>query len=320
MRLFEVAMATGLVMDGRFALHDTGEHPECPERLAAVERGLREAGLMERVVGIGAREARDEELELVHDPAYVALVRRESAAGRPALSTGDTVMSAGSLEAALLATGGVLAAVEAVVGGRVSNAFCAVRPPGHHATPSAGMGFCFFNHVAVATRYAQRRLGIGRVLIVDWDVHHGNGTQDAFYEDGSVLFFSSHQFPWYPGTGRRDETGRGAGLGLTINAPLPAGSGVREIVGEMEGRLEKALAGFRPELVMVSAGFDSRVGDPLGRFELTDADFAELTRRVMGYGRDYAGGRVLSVLEGGYNPGTLGGAAAAHVGALVAAG
>jgi acetoin utilization deacetylase AcuC-like enzyme len=238
--------------------------------------------------------------------------------GRRQLSTGDTVISDGSLEAALLATGGVLSAVDGVMAGSVANAFCAVRPPGHHATPAAGMGFCFFNSVAVAARYAQRRHGVGRVLIVDWDVHHGNGTQDAFYDDGSVLFFSSHQHPWYPGTGRRNEAGRGEGLGMTVNAPLRAGSGFAEILGEMETRLEPVLAEVRPELVLLSAGFDSRMDDPLGRFTVTDEEFAALTRRVMDYARTYAGGRLVSVMEGGYNLATLGGVVAAHVKELLA--
>lgn len=308
---------TGYMTDSRCALHETGEHPERPERLAAVQEGLQSAGLLEKLTAVPARQATDAELALVHDPGYIAVVRRDHELGRVQLSTGDTVLSAGTLEAALLATGGVINALNAVLAGEVQNAFCAVRPPGHHATPGAGMGFCVFNHIAVAARWAQEVHGIGKVLILDWDVHHGNGTQDAFYSDPSVLFFSSHQHPWYPGSGRRHETGRGEGLGTTINAPLPAGSGVREILGEMETRLEKALETFRPELVLVSAGFDSRMDDPLGRFTLSDEDFAALTRRVRQYADAHAGGRLLSVLEGGYNLSTLGGAVAAHVGALL---
>src|ERR1039457_2550519 len=176
-----------------------------------------------------------------------------------------------------------------------------------------GMGFCLFNNAAIAARYAQRNHGVGRVLIVDWDVHHGNGTQDIFYRDASVFFFSSHQWPLYPGTGRADETGDGPGEGATMNFPFPAGAGRREILGAVENHLLPAAARFQPDLVLISAGFDSRVGDPLGRFTLTDIDFADLTRAVMGI----AGGRVVSVLEGGYNLAGLASAAAAHVAALL---
>jgi acetoin utilization deacetylase AcuC-like enzyme len=310
------APTTGLIASPLYAHHQTGAHPECPERLDAVNAGL--APLLPRLRRLAPRPATDDELALVHDRAYIDAVRREIATGRRQLSTGDTLLSPGSLDAALHATGGVLSAIDAVLAGKVANAFCAIRPPGHHATPAAGMGFCIFNHIAVAARYAQRRHGIGRVLIVDFDVHHGNGTQDAFYSDPSVLFFSSHQHPWYPGTGRRHETGRGEALGLTINAPLPAGSGFPEVLGEMETRLEKSLVSFRPELVLISAGFDSRLDDPLGRFTLIDEDFAALTHRIRAYANDFAAGRLVSLLEGGYNLATLGSAVAAHVNALAA--
>lgn len=310
------APATAFITHPIYAQHQTGAHPECPERLAAVNHGLAEAGLLPRLLPLAPRPATDDELALVHDPAYIAVVRREVAMGRRQLSTGDTPLSPGSLDAALHATGAALVAVDAVLSGQVASAFCAARPPGHHASPDAGQGFCIFNHIAVAARYAQRRHHLERVLIVDFDVHHGNGTQDAFYDDPSILFFSSHQHPWYPGTGRRNETGRGDALGTTLNAPLPAGSGLHEILGEMEARLEPALAAFRPDLLLVSAGFDSRLDDPLGRFTLTDDDFTILTRRLRAYANDYARGRIVSLLEGGYNLGTLGGAVAAHVSAL----
>jgi acetoin utilization deacetylase AcuC-like enzyme len=182
------------------------------------------------------------------------------------------------------------------------------------------MGFCMLNNAALAARYAQRRHGVERVLIVDWDVHHGNGTQDIFYTDPSVLFFSTHQWPLYPGTGRADETGEGAGLGTTMNFPFPAGSGRKEILGAVENSLEPEVERFRPELVLVSAGFDSREGDLLGRFTLTDGDFADLTRLVMRMADRHAGGRLVSVLEGGYNLSGLASAAAAHVGALTGLG
>jgi acetoin utilization deacetylase AcuC-like enzyme len=215
------------------------------------------------------------------------------------------------------AAGGVLNAVDAVLAGSARNAFCVVRPPGHHATASRGMGFCIFNNVALAARYAERRHGLGRVLVVDWDVHHGNGTQEIFYSDPSVFFFSTHQWPLYPGTGRADETGEGAGQGTTMNFPFPAGSGRTEILGAVENSLIPAADGFRPDLVLISAGFDSRIGDLLGRFTLTDDDFADMTRAVMEIAGRHAGARVVSVLEGGYSLDGLASSAAAHVDALM---
>jgi len=196
--------------------------------------------------------------------------------------------------------------------GEARNAFCIVRPPGHHATPNRGMGFCLFNNIAIAARYAQRKYGVERVLIADWDVHHGNGTQDIFYEDGSVFFFSTHQSPWYPGTGDPDERGAGAGAGATLNCPFAAGAGREEIVGAFGDALRPSMDEFQPDLVLISAGFDSRLGDPLGHFRLVDADFRELTHLVMEIADKYAGGRVVSVLEGGYDLRGLTHAVGAH--------
>jgi len=207
--------------------------------------------------------------------------------------------------------------VDAVVEGRAQNAFCVVRPPGHHANADRGMGFCIFNNVALAARYAQRRHGLERVLIADWDVHHGNGTQDIFYADGSVFFFSTHQHPWYPGTGSAEETGEGAGRRTTLNCPFPAGSGRAEILGAFQQKLLPAARNFKPDLVLISAGFDSRAGDPLGGFTLSDGDFADLTALLLEIAGSYAGGRLVSVLEGGYSLEGLAAAAEAHVKALV---
>jgi acetoin utilization deacetylase AcuC-like enzyme len=219
----------------------------------------------------------------------------------------------------LRATGTALNAVDAVFNKKAQNAFCIVRPPGHHATPTKGMGFCIFNNIAIAARYAQRKYGVKRVLIADWDVHHGNGTQDIFYTDGTVFFFSTHQYPWYPGTGAAGETGEGAGTGMTMNCPFPAGSGRREILGAFEQMLAPAAKKVKPELVLISAGFDSRIDDPLGNFLLTDADFADLTRVMLGIANQSAGGRLISVLEGGYNLTGLASAARSHVQALMEA-
>ena len=307
-------MTTVLMADPIFREHLAGRaHPERPERYDAVIEGLARAGLLQRMRRAEARTATDDELLLCHTAEYLKTARRDVESGRPYLSTGDTDITPNSWEVAARAAGGVLNAVDAVLTGTARNAFCAVRPPGHHASASRGMGFCLFNNVAIAARHAQSRHGVGRVLIVDWDVHHGNGTQDIFYRDPSVFFFSTHQWPLYPGTGRADETGDGPGEGTTMNFPFPAGSGRSEILGAVENHLLPAAARFRPDLVLISAGFDSRAGDPLGSFTLSDEDFADLTRAVMGIN----GGRAVSVLEGGYDLDGLASSSSAHVATLL---
>jgi acetoin utilization deacetylase AcuC-like enzyme len=305
---------TGLAADPACKEHHTGSHhPERPERFDAALSAL--DGL--KLLPIGPRVATEDEITLCHPLPYVRLVEREIMPGHNELSTGDTIISPGSLDAALRATGAAPNAWDAVFHKKVQNAFCIVRPPGHHATPTKGMGFCIFNNIAIAARYAQRKHGVERVLIADWDVHHGNGTQDIFYTDGTVFFFSTHQYPWYPGTGAANETGEGAGAGMTMNCPFPAGSGRREILGAFEQMLAPAAKKLQPELVLISAGFDSRIDDPLGNFLLTDADFADLTRVMLGIADQSAGGRVVSVLEGGYSLTGLASAARSHVRALM---
>ena len=273
--------------------------------------------MIEKAVKLQAQACKEEYLELAHKREYLTQAKKDIEQGLKSLSTGDTQVSMKSWEVALLATGGVLHAVRQVVKGKIGRAFCLTRPPGHHATPSKGMGFCIFNHVALAARYAQEELGIGKVLIVDWDVHHGNGTQDVFYEDETVMFLSTHQSPWYPGTGSKDETGKGKGLGYTLNFPFPAGSGRNEIVeGAFGLDLPKKIKSFRPELILISAGFDSRIGDPLGQFRLSDKDFSDLTRLIVGLAKEHCGGKVVSVLEGGYDLAGLAKGSLAHFSAL----
>lgn len=310
--------ASALVFHPDCRNHDTGlGHPERPERFDAVVRVLDKD--QPSISRLTPRLATMEDLCLVHAKDYLERAKKEILAGHDVLSTGDTQVSEASWQAALAGAGCALTAADAIMAGEFRTAFCAVRPPGHHATPTKGMGFCVANNVAIAARHLQRRHGIRRVLIVDWDVHHGNGTQDAFYTDGSVFFFSTHQSPWYPGTGSARETGEGDGAGTTLNCPLPAGSGGREIGSAFESKLVPAMSSFQPEFVLISAGFDSRAGDPLGQFRLTDADFVSLTKIVRGIADQYAGGRVLSLLEGGYSLEGLAAGVSAHVGGLSAA-
>jgi acetoin utilization deacetylase AcuC-like enzyme len=304
---------TGLIADPISKEHITGPgHPERPERFDAALAALNGMDLMR----VPARLAIDDEIALCHARKYIRTVEHEVMTGFHDLSTGDTTISSRSLDAALYAAGAALNAVDAVVERRVQNAFCIARPPGHHATPNRGMGFCIFNNVAIAARYAQRKHGVDRVLIADWDVHHGNGTQDTFYTDGSVFFCSTHQSPWYPGTGPEDEIGQDAGEGWIMNRPFPAGAGREEILGVFQEMLMPAAERIKPELIIISAGFDSRIDDPLGHFRLTDADFKDLTNVMLEIADKHAHGRLVSVLEGGYSLDGLACGVRAHVEAL----
>ncbi len=274
--------------------HDTGPgHPERPARWEAAVRGLGAHKLTE----VAPRSATEDELALCHSLEYIRTARRDVERGLAALSTGDTDICPRSFEAAVRATGLCLNAVDLVVGGEAQSAFCIVRPPGHHATPNRGMGFCLFNNIAIAARFAQRRYGVERAAIVDWDVHHGNGTQEIFYRDPSVFFFSTHQWPWYPGT-RRQHRAKARGA----EAPqlfLCGGCRARSDSGRVSRLVGDAQDESNPDLILISAGFDSRLGDPLGHFRLTDADFADLTTLVMEAADKHCGGRIVSVLEGG---------------------
>jgi acetoin utilization deacetylase AcuC-like enzyme len=309
--------SAGIVFDPYLRRHNPGPgHPEQPARIAAILDHLHFTGTFDLLKPIAPRSASVDELALAHGREYIDLARSEVLAGRHELSTGDTSISEDSFECAARAAGCVAAAVDEVFARTAASAFCLVRPPGHHAEQDRGMGFCLFNNIAVGARYAQHRYGAERVLIADWDVHHGNGTQQIFYEDGSVFLFSTHQSPWYPGTGSAHEIGAGAGEGTTCNCPLPAGSGREEILEAFREMLLPKAEAFRPDLVMISAGFDSRLGDPLGLFTLEDPDFAELTALLLELANRSAEGRLVSVLEGGYNLAGLASAADAHISVL----
>jgi len=293
---------TGFVYHPAFLEHDMGPgHPESPERLRAIVNRLQSTGTLDRLQKIEPVSAPDEWITQIHTPAYVhTLKARAPTSGRVSLDA-DTSLSPGSLAAAYLAAGGALAGADAIMSRRVDHVFCAVRPPGHHAERDRAMGFCLFNNVAIAARYFQRHHRIQRVLIVDWDVHHGNGTQHSFYDDSSVLFFSTHQYPHYPGTGRATERGVGEAEGTTINLPLSAGEGDDEYRELFHRVLVPAADTFKPDIVIISAGFDAHQDDPLASMGLTENGYAELTAIVGGIAAKHCQNRILSCLEGGYN-------------------
>ena len=316
----EVMGRTGFLYHPDFLSHEMGPgHPESPERLRAIMSRLDASGLLNRLVRIEAEPASDKWVREIHTAGYIESLRDHAPDSGRVFLDPDTSMNPGSLRAAYLAAGGAIKAADAIVSGVVDHAFCAVRPPGHHAEADRAMGFCLFNNVAVAARYVQRHHGVQRVLIVDWDVHHGNGTQHSFYDDPSVLFFSTHQYPYYPGTGRSTESGEGSGTGFTINVPMSPGQGDEEYAEAFERLLVPAAEAFRPEFVIISAGFDAHRDDPLAGMALTDEGYATLTQIVARLARRHARGRVLSCLEGGYNLSALGASVEQHVSTLLAA-
>ncbi len=287
--------------------HDTGwGHPEHVGRLRAIPRALRaEPELFHELMHVEGRHAAMEELALAHDPRYVAALHDLIEGTGASLSRldGDTVVSEGSWQAATAAAGCVLDAVDLAVAGTAARSFCAVRPPGHHALRAAGMGFCLLGNIALGARYARSRHGLERILIVDWDVHHGNGTQALVEDDGDIHFVSMHQWPWYPGTGAADDRGP---HGSIWNVPMAAGLPPERYVDALERAIDAATAGFTPDLVLVSAGFDSLAGDPLGGFTLEPEHLAGVTRRLVARAEGWCGGRLVSSLEGGYVPERLG--------------
>jgi acetoin utilization deacetylase AcuC-like enzyme len=303
---------TLLYYDPVFLQHDTGSHPERSERLRRVVGHLESQGLDATCGRPEFDPVSEERLARIHDLQYAEAIRA-FAAERGGYVDADTVVSPMSYEAARTAAGAVCDAVQRLVQGEDRRALCLVRPPGHHALRKRCMGFCLFNNVAIGARLAISELGLDRVLIVDWDVHHGNGTQDAFWEDEQVAFFSVHRWPFYPGTGGRDETGAGTGLGTTRNVPVRYGTPPSEYVAEFSDQLQAFADQMRPQLILISAGFDSHRLDPIGSLGLEAEDFASLTRRVIEIATVHAAGRVISVLEGGYHVDALAQCVAAHL-------
>jgi acetoin utilization deacetylase AcuC-like enzyme len=295
-----------LYYDDEVLGHDTGaHHPERIDRLRAVMAALEQDGLTRDNPPCTPEPATAGQITRVHATSYVATIDRIVRGGGGQLDA-DTVASPGTYRAALRAAGGAVAAVSAVLNGEAKRAFALGRPPGHHARPAAAMGFCFFNNVAVAAREAQAVQGIRRLAIVDVDVHHGNGTQESFYDDGSVLFVSTHQYPFYPGSGALDDTGRGDGLGATVNVPLPAGCGDAEYLAALDQVAVPALRRYRPEMLLVSLGFDGHWADPLANMQLTIGGYVALIERLAATADELCGGRLALVLEGGYDLNALG--------------
>lgn len=311
-------MVTALIHHPIYEKHDTGPgHPETPLRYETIINALKaDKKLWQSLVEVTPEKASKGLIQAAHTPQHFKQVERAFEEGFDRLDA-DTVISMKSFDASLFAAGGACAGVDAVMQGKANTAFAAVRPPGHHATAERAMGFCLFNNVAVAAKYAQNKYKeIERVAIVDWDVHHGNGTQGIFYDDPSVYFFSMHQYPWYPGTGSRGETGHGRGLGATLNIPVKAHTPANEQKRSFEAAIDEISKKIKPDLIFISAGFDAHLTDPLGQLRLEDTDFVSMTASVRQWANDVCHGRIVSCLEGGYNLETLGKTVAAHVAEL----
>lgn len=291
---------TLLYLDDSFANHRTGSHPECPARILRLNELLRTHQWDQRATLPQWTAAAVDAMTAIHGPAYIEQLKvwDRNDAGKV---EADTIIHNGSWDAASLAAGAACDAVDRILKNEDSRAFCVIRPPGHHALKDALMGFCLLNNVAIAAKHAIKNHGLDRVLIVDWDVHHGNGTQDLFWEDGQVAFFSSHRFPFYPGTGKADETGARAGLGWTRNVPVPGNITRDKFMKQFADSLATFADAIKPQLILLSAGFDAHVDDPVGGLCLTEPDFSELTQYVSDIAKTHCQGRIVSLLEGGYH-------------------
>lgn len=312
------APKTGLVYDDIFLEHKTTPgHPERPERLVEIIKRLKTAGIYSDLLQVQPAPAELSRLKEVHSDEYIERARHSCERNAGYLDSLDVPISARSYEAAVMAAGGMIAAIDAVMDKKAANAFCAVRPPGHHALEDQALGFCIFNNVAIGAKYIQKKHELAKVLIVDWDVHHGNGTQATFYDDPTVLYFSTHQYPFYPGTGSRVERGSGKGLNYTINVPLPAGSGDKVYLDAFEKELRPAALDFSPDFVLVSAGFDAHENDLLGQMAVTADGFGRLTEIVKAIAEKCCQGRLVSTLEGGYHLGGLAASVESHIRVLM---
>ncbi len=311
-------LSVGLVVDPCFEEHDTGPgHPERPERLRRIRQALVESKLVERCRMIELESADDAMIGRVHDEAHIRRVEQACRDGETLIDSMDTAICADSERVARLAAGSTVALARAVARGELKRGFAAVRPPGHHAERDLAMGFCLFNNVAVIARELTANEGLSRILIVDWDVHHGNGTQHIFEGDADVFYFSLHQWPLYPGTGAAGEKGKGAGEGATLNCPLPPGAGDAAFLGVLRDRLVPAADRFRPDFVLISAGFDAHVSDPLAGLSVTTEAYREATKILLDLADRHADGRVVSLLEGGYDLDALAESVVTHVSEMV---
>ncbi len=309
---------TILISDPLFQRHETGQHPERPARLASILTRLERDGLVARCQRGEYTPLTEDAVRGIHSAEVVATARRFAEAGGGWLES-DTFVCPASFDVALAAAGACASAVDQVMRGIDRTAFCLVRPPGHHATARQSMGFCLFNNIALAAHHARQTFGLERILIVDWDVHHGNGTQDIFWTDPTVFFLSVHRYGhgFYPGTGHSDETGTRAGLGFTANLPLPFGIARAEYRAAFQHAVEKAADAIKPDLILLSAGFDAHVRDPIGSLGLEAEDFADMTQVLLNVANTHAQGRIVSCLEGGYNLDALAECASAHLATLI---
>src|SRR3990170_7285996 len=318
---------TGFVYSPVYLKHNTGNHPENSNRLTTIIKWIENENLTKKLINLTPIPATVEQISLIHDREYIHNVKEAceklipplpplEKGGRGELDA-DTVISEDSYDAALLAAGGVITGVDAVFEGKIHNAFCCVRPPGHHAEKKRAMGFCIFNNIAIGAKYAQKMYNVKRVFIIDWDVHHGNGTQNAFYNDPAVFYVSLHQEYLFPGTGRSDETGNGDGKGFTMNLPLPHGQGDKEYISLFKKRIYPKIINYKPDLIMISAGFDAHINDPLGSMNITSEGFGKLTDIICEASDKVCKGRIVSVLEGGYNLEALGESVVFHLKSLI---